>query len=127
MTEKVYKGRTEDAAAPFLSAEFWKKGTMIAGTVERLFKAGDQQCCALRLINPVTVAGEETDQVSLGAMAGLRMAIQAAHLRGLAEGDKVWIECTGQTAPKKVGNSPRVDFSVEVVRDDEMEQVEVPF
>lgn len=127
MAEKLYKGRTEDAAAPFLSAEFWKKGTKVSGVVEREFKAGDQQCYALRLLSPVTVDGVETDQVSIGAMAGIRMALQAAHLRGFSVADRVWIECTGQTPSKNPKNSPRVDFSVEISRDDESGEPEQPF
>jgi hypothetical protein len=122
MAEKLFKGRTEDGALPFLSAEFWKKGTKVAGVVDRLFQAGDQQCCSLHLLSPVTIDGVETDQVAVGAMAGLRMAMQAAKLRGLVEGDRVWLECTGHTAPKKNGNSPRVDFLIEVARDDEVQE-----
>ena len=127
MAEKIYKGRTEDAPSLFLSASFWQKGTKVSGVIGMPFKAGDQQCYQLRLLSPVEVDGVETDEVSIGAMAGIRMALQACHLRGFAEGDKVVIECTGKTAPKNPKNSPRVDFSIEVIRDDKSEEVEVPF
>jgi hypothetical protein len=116
MTEKVYKGRTEDAEAPFLSADFWKPGTKIAGMVDRVFMAGEQKCYGLSLLTPVAVDGEETNQVSLGSMAGLRMALQAARLSELQARDRVVIVCTGKTPSKKEGNSPRVDFEVEVTR-----------
>jgi hypothetical protein len=127
MTEKLYKGRTEDAALPFLSATFWKQGTKVSGVIERLFKAGDQQCATVRCLSPITVDGTETDTVNVGAMAGIRMALQAAHLKGFAEGDRIWLECTGFEPPKKAGNSPRVNFKVEVSRDDEFAVEEVPF
>jgi hypothetical protein len=116
MADKVFKGRTEDAEAPFLSADWWKPGSKIVGTVDRSFMAGEQKCYGLSLLVPVAIDGEETTQVSLGSMAGLRMALQAARLVEFQPRDRVVLVCTGKTPSKKEGNSPRVDFEVEVTR-----------
>ncbi len=116
MAEKTFKGRTEDAEAPFLGAEFWEKGKQVVGVVERLFTVGEQQCHVLRLVTPVEVDGEELDCVSIGNSAGFRMALQAGHLSGLRINDKVSLLCSGKTPPKKEGNSPRTNFEIEVTR-----------
>lgn len=116
MTEKVYRGRTEDAAAPFLGAEFWAEGKSAVGVIMRSFDTQNGVCFVLNLVAPVMLDGEEIDRVSVGNMAGFKMALQAAGLQGLRIGDKLAIECTGKTPSKKEGNSPRVDFTVEVTR-----------
>jgi hypothetical protein len=116
MAEQTFKGRTEDAEAPFLGAEFWAKGKRVTGVVERIFAVGEQQCHVLKLVTPVELEGEPLDRVSVGNSAGLRMALQAGHLTELRKGDKVSLECTGKTPSKKEGNSPRTDFEIEVTR-----------
>jgi hypothetical protein len=118
MGERVFKGRTEDAEAPFLSAEFWKQGVKVSGVVDRVFEIEHRKNYALTLVKSVDLDGEPYDIVSIGESAGLRMAMQAARVRQLLEGDKVVVECTGTTAPKKAGNSPRVNFAIEVTRPD---------
>ena len=117
MAEQVFRGKTEDAAAPFLSADFWEKDRKIVAVVDRSFKAGDKQCYALRLVKPITLDGDEVENVSIGNMAGLRMALQAAHVHELRADDKLVLTCTGKTPPKKQGNSPMVNFEVEITRD----------
>jgi hypothetical protein len=116
MAEKVFRGRTEDAELPFLSAEFWKAGLKVVGVVKDVFMAGEQKCYALELVTPVTLDEEEVDRVAIGSMAGLRMAFQAARLNGLCVGDRVVLECTGKTPSKKPENSARVNFDIEVGR-----------
>jgi hypothetical protein len=114
MPEKTYKGRTEDAEAPFLGADFWSVGKSVSGVVLRSFESVNGRCYVLGLVTPVEMAGEEVDEVSIGNMAGFRMAMQAAHLTDLRVKDKVFLSCYGKTPPKKEGNSPRVDFDIEV-------------
>ncbi len=116
MAEQTFKGRTEDAEAPFIGAEFWAKGKRLTGVVERVFAVGEQQCYVLKLVTPVELDGEPLDRVSVGNSAGLRMALQAGHLAELLKGDKVSLECSGKTPSKKEGNSPRTDFAIEVTR-----------
>ncbi len=116
MAEQTFKGRTEDAEAPFLGAEFWDKGKKVFGVVEREFDSVNGKCYVLTPLNPIVLDGEEWDRVSVGNMAGFRMALQAGHLKELRVGDKVVLECTGKTPPKKEGNSPRVNFAIEVTR-----------
>jgi hypothetical protein len=116
MAEKVFKGRTEDAEAPFLNAKFWRKGMTVAGVVERSFVTENGNCFVLHSLKPIQIDGEETDRFSIGGMAGFRMALQAAGVDALRLGDRLFIECTGETPAVKEGNSPRVNFAVELTR-----------
>jgi hypothetical protein len=116
MTEKVFKGRTEDAEAPFLDAKFWAKDKVVVGVIERSFETKNGVCFVLRSMKPVVVDDEETDRFSVGNMAGFKMALQAAGLAALRIGDKVWMKCTGETPSTKPDQSPRVNFEVEVTR-----------
>jgi hypothetical protein len=116
MGVQVFKGRTVDAQSPFLSTEFWKKGVRVAGVIERVFKIEGRNNYAVHLLKPVEIDGEPCDVVSVGESAGLRMAMQAAKVHELREGDQVVLECEGETASKKKGNSPRKDFNIEVTR-----------
>jgi hypothetical protein len=116
MTEQVFKGRTEDAEAPFLGAKFWANGVSVLGVIERSFETENGTCFVLRSLKPLTIDGEDTERFSVGNMAGFKMALQAAGLAGLRIGDRMVIKCTGETSPTKVGNSPRVNFEVEVTR-----------
>lgn len=110
----MYKGRTEDAASPILGAQWWTKGKQITGKVLRSFKTENGECYSLHLGQAVKVGEEETQQVSVGALKGFQMALAAAGLSGLREGDVVLLECTGSTGTDK-GN-PMVNFYVEVQR-----------
>lgn len=116
MEEQVFKGRTEDAEAPFLGGEFWKAGIVVVGVVERVFKIEGRNNYTVNLVKPVEVENEPYDRVNVGESAGLRMAFQAARVSRLIGGDKIVLECTGETASKKAGNSPRRNFSIEVRR-----------
>ena len=116
MTEQVFKGRTEDAQAPFLNAKFWAKGKTVVGVVERSFDTENGTCFVLHSLKPIEVDGDDTDRFSVGGMAGFRMALQAAGVAGLRIGDKLYIECTGETPAVKEGNSPRVNFAIELTR-----------
>lgn len=118
MQEKVYRGRTEDAVAPFLNAKFWEKGKIVIGQIERSFETENGTCFVLHSLKPIEIDGEETDRFSVGGMAGFRMALQAAGVTGLRIGDKLYLKCTGETPAIKEGNSPRVNFEVEVTRNE---------
>jgi hypothetical protein len=116
MTEQVFRGKTEEAELPFLSADFWEQGVRVVGVVMQSFMAGEQRCYELDLVTPVRIDEEEVERVAVGSMAGLRMAMQAAGLSELKVRDRVVLVCTGKTPPKKEGNSPRVNFEIEVGR-----------
>jgi hypothetical protein len=116
MEEKVFKGRTEDAQAPFLGADWWEKEKHIAGIVERVFTVNEKPAYVVKLLAPVALDGEEVEQVSIGNSAGFQMALQAAHLSGLRVTDRLHVVCTGKTPSKTEGFSPRVDFEIEVTR-----------
>lgn len=120
---QTFTGRTEDVEAPFLGAGFWEQGKSVSGKVIKSFqaKANDGQslpCFVLELDDSVEVDGEEQERVSIGNMAGLKMALQACKpaLTGLRIGDTIRLECTGVKPAKKEGFSPRVNFQIEVVR-----------
>jgi hypothetical protein len=116
MGDQVFKGKSTDAEAPFLSTDFWKDGARIAGLIERVFKIDGRNNYAMRLTKAVSVEGELSEVVSVGESAGIRMAMQSARLRELRQGDQVVLICIGETASKKAGNSPRKDFQIEVTR-----------
>ena len=122
MATQTFTGRTEDAAAPFLGSEFWVEGAKIVGIIERQFQIEDEKGkrnnYSIKLLTPhvVKVDGEDCDIVSIGESAGLRMAMQAARLKGFQDGDKVVIQCTGVTPSKKAGMSPMRNFAISVSR-----------
>ena len=118
MAEKVYRGKTEDAAAPFLGAKFWSKDKNVIGVIERSFETENGICFVLHSLKPLVVDDEQTERFSVGNMAGFKMALQASGLTGLRIGDKLYIKCTGDTPAVKEGNSPRVNFEVEVTRNE---------
>jgi hypothetical protein len=123
---KPITGRTEDAEAPFLDAAFWKKGLRIVGFVDRSFQTQNGECYVLVLQDPVEIDGEPEEKVSIGAMKGFQMALQAANYPKLHKGDLLVAECTGLTAPKKEGHSPRVNFAVEITPGARREAPPVP-
>jgi hypothetical protein len=119
MSKKTYRGRTEDAEASFLSAEFWKPGVRVVGVVGRMYESQNGRCYVLHLVTPVEVAGEKQDEVAIGNLTGFRMACQAAGVSDLRVGDQLVVECTAIEAAKKKGMSPRPNFAVEVTREDQ--------
>jgi hypothetical protein len=106
------EGRTGDVANNFLGSDFWRPGVGITGTVLRKFASANGQCYALELDEPVELNGESTQEVALGNLTGLRMAIQAAGVEDLQAGDKIALECT-ELQPTAKGN-PRIDFRIEI-------------
>jgi len=122
-----FGGKTADAGAPILSAKFWKKGKQIIGNVLRTFSTENGECYVIQLHKPMEVdrkqtypaldAKENLDRVSVGALKGFGMALQAAGLPGakLLVGDKVQITCTGTTPSGK--GSDQIDFDVQVDRE----------
>lgn len=115
-----FKGRTEDAGAPFLTASFWTEGKRVAGVVIRKFSTDKGLAIVLALTSKVMIEDKSESQVSIGASAGLRMAVDAAGVPGgfdgLLIGDRVYLECTGKSATEK-GND-QVNFEIEVNRPD---------
>ena len=114
MAPRPITGRTEDAEAPFLDAAFWKKGVRIVGFVDRSFVTQNGECYVVVLDEAVEIDGEMEEKVSIGAMKGFQMALQAANYPKLHKGDLLVAECTGLTPPKKENHSPRVNFAVEI-------------
>jgi hypothetical protein len=113
MSNKL-EGRTGDVANNFLGSEFWQPGVSINGTVLRKFESANGQCYALEVNPPVELNGASTQEVALGNLTGLRMAIQAAGAEDLEVGDKITLECTG-LQPTSKGN-PRIDFKIQIDR-----------
>lgn len=112
----TFKGRTEDATAPFLGADFWKPGVKIAGKVIRCFQSANGPCTVLRLFKSLQLNGEDYEEVSIGNLKGFVMALEAAGVSGLQVNDVLYTECTGFSDTTK-GHS-RANFLVEVERPD---------
>jgi len=108
------EGSSQEVANNFLKSDFWEPGVQITGTVRRKFQSANGQCYAVELDNPVNLNGEETRDVALGNLTGLRMAVQAAGAEDLNVGDKFALECT-DLQPTGKGN-PRIDFKIEIDR-----------
>lgn len=109
-----FSGQTQDAVAPFVPSGFWKKGVKLSGKVIRLFDLGNGPSAALKLSTPLHIEGRNEENVSIGIKTGIRMALQSCGLDSLQAGDRVAIECTGETDTGK--DSPRSDFRVDVDR-----------
>src|SRR5260370_5554995 len=83
---KRFTGRTIDADAPFLGAEFWTDGKSVTGIVSKIFDTEVERkgqlvkarALVLLLNEPVEVDGEEWDRVSVGNLARIKMAIDVA-------------------------------------------------
>lgn len=122
---QTFKGRTEDAEAPFLSADFWEPKKFISGEVLRSFDTQNGRAFVVKLDKPVKLGEEEESQISIGAMKGFEMAVQASGAGSLQKGDAIQLKCTGKEPAKKAGHSPRVNFELVVARkevaDDEAE------
>ncbi|SRR6266571_1326608 len=123
MGEQVFRGRSEDAAAPFIPSEWWTKDKRVVGVVERIFQVEGRENYGIRLLKPVELGGEQCEEVSIGESAGFRMALQAARLHGLREGDHIVLTCYGETPSKNPKHSPRKDFEIEVTRQDVQDEI----
>jgi hypothetical protein len=120
-TAKVFEGRTLDAEAPFVSGEFWETGKTIRGEVVRIYETvldGKKSLAYVVELDGETVYidGEEWERVSIGNLAGFRMALQAAGIERLFLKDVIEMECESIKAAKKVGYSPRANFRIRVTR-----------
>lgn len=127
---QVFEGRTVDADAPFLGGEFWKEGREVTGKVVKFFETTNIKngvpvkapAFVLFLDEPVEIDGEEWDRVSVGNLAGFKMANDVARddkgkgLGRLQINDAVTLLCEGFKAAKKEGNNPRVNFKITVRR-----------
>lgn len=110
----ILEGNSQDVGNNFLGADFWQPGVRITGRVERKFDSVNGQCYALALAEAVELRGEQTSDVALGNLTGLRMAIQAAGVDDLEVGDEITLECT-ELRPTGKGN-PRIDFKIQIQR-----------
>jgi hypothetical protein len=110
----TFRGKTEEADSVFLDAKFWRPGVKISGRVIRTFESENGPCYVIELLDPVEVAGENVDQVSVGNLTGFRMALQAAGLDCLKSGDSLHLKCTSLKSTTK--GSPRPNFELEVTR-----------
>jgi hypothetical protein len=114
------EGDTREVANNFLGAEFWRPGVTIKGSVLRKFESANGLCYALQLSEPVVLNEQQTSDVALGNLAGLRMAIQAAGVEELEVGDEIKLACTA-LQPTSKGND-RIDFKIQINRQDGSQQ-----
>ena len=125
----TFKGRSDECKAPFLGAEFWKKGVSVKGKVIRTFKAANGLCYVLKAFQPIRLNGDSCEQVSIGGLRGVEMALQQAGVPRLLVGDSVHLECIGSTETQK--GHPRLDFEIEISRPEspspEIVEDEIPF
>lgn len=123
----TFAGRTEDAGAPILSAKFWKSGTSIRGIVLNSFRTENGDCYVIKLEEPLEVDRRLThpplekidllSKVSVGALKGFGMALQASGIPSakLLPGDSVTITCTG-FSPTRKGND-QINFELIAARE----------
>jgi hypothetical protein len=133
--------------APFLSAAFWDEGTRICFEVLSTHRSGNGPYVGVKLINGLTVLGpdskpqwpetaekvridgESHSLVRIGNLAGITLArmeaLAEAKNKYFAEGDKVFLICTGITPPEEEGHSPSPNFALEIDRAPEVSVPEV--
>jgi hypothetical protein len=109
-----FVGNTQDASAPFAGADFWKKGVRVEGQVYASFNTENGTSFNLKLTKEVNIKGEKTDQISVGGLKGMEMALRQSGAQQFQVGDNVIIECIGSTPTDK--GSARLDFKVLVDR-----------
>ena len=107
MTEHL-QGSSKEIGNNFLGSDFWEPGVQISGVVRRKFDSANGQCYAIELDGLVDLNGDQTREVALGNLTGLRMAIQAAGAEDLEVGDKFSLECTDLTPTGKRESSHRL-------------------
>lgn len=117
---KTFEGRTSDVDAPFVSGDFWEVGKIVRGKVTRPFTSNIEGKTSLayeiELEDPILLDGEEWERVSVGNLAGFRMALTACGTDRLYKDDQIEIECESIKKPKKEGYSPRPNFRLKIVR-----------
>ncbi len=115
---KEYEGRTEEGEYPFVNAEFWTIGRMIRGVVVRIketeIEGKKSPALELELDAPVEIEGEEWERVSIGNLAGIRMALQNYRPEVIRVKDFLELECTSIKETKKEGFSNRINFRIKV-------------
>jgi hypothetical protein len=111
------EGESRDVANNFLGADFWQPRTSISGTVLRKFESANGLCYGIQLSAPVHLKDQETSEVALGNLTGLRMALQAAGADELRVGDGIQLECMGLQPTNKVND--RIDFKIQIERPDQ--------
>jgi hypothetical protein len=110
---ETFEGSTREA--PFLGAEFWKKGKRIEGQVEYVFQTQNGPSSAIQLQKPVQLNGKSVELVSIGNLKGFMQALRDANVpNGLQAGDLIILECIGTTETTK-GN-PQINFKIAVRR-----------
>lgn len=111
---KRFTGKTEDADAPFLGAEYWQEGKTVSGKVAHIFQSNNGPCYVLSPVDGAQIDGDTLESCTIGNLTGFNMALRAAGLDKLLVGDMVSLECTGLHQTGK-GNA-RPNFQVEVIR-----------
>ena len=118
----TFKGETPETVPPFLGADFWEKGTKIAGEVLYGFDTENGPAYAVQLLKPVELESrlvkgqfENHSVVALGNLKGFAAALRAAKVKQLLSGDKIHVQAIGEVDTGK--ESPMVRFSVEVTRE----------
>src|SRR5258707_14143383 len=113
---KIFEGRSLDVEAPFASGEFWEIGKIIKGEVVRVYttelEGKSSLAYVVELDDPVEIDGEEWERVSIGNLAGFRMALQAAHIERLYMKDLIETECESIRKAKTEAYSRRANFRV---------------
>ena len=109
-----YSGKSQDAKSVFVPAKHWQVGKSISGVVENAFPASGRDCYNVTLTKPITIDGDETNEVALGS-SGIGMAVRAAKCGGLRAGDKFTLTCNELKDTGK--ESPMTMFDIEVERE----------
>lgn len=130
MSKKTFEGKTEDAGAPILSANFWTEGKIVKGKVFRVFNTENGECYALQLDSPIKVDGQTiypkeqgevtSDRFSIGGLKGFQMAVDASGAGKIQRDDYLTVKCTGSKDVGKGNN--QIQFKVRVERGDENQQ-----
>ena len=97
-------------------------GNAVSGTIKRIFPIEGRNNYVLDLDKPAQLNGETVEQITIGESKGFVMALQAAGVYGLKEGDWLAAVCTGETPPKKEGHSPMLNFSLQIKRGSSMRE-----
>lgn len=128
---REFVGRTADAEAPFLSGGWWTQGQIVRGKVVRVWQDKENRtnytldvACELKVTEKgkeislpnttVEIEGEEQDRVSIGNLAGIKMAMQSARLERFPVNTILELECEDIQPPKKEGHSPRPNFRMHI-------------
>jgi hypothetical protein len=116
-----FHGRTTDAEAPYLGAEFWRDGLSVRGTISKIqsFNQPDGRVTksyTLELEEALVIDGEETERAAIGSLSGLRMAMEAAGVSHLLLKDVIELTCVGVKPAKKEGYNPRFNFELSLSR-----------